>query len=297
MKYLRYGLQNGILISIADVPSGLECNCYCPNCGSVLIARKGKNRTHHFAHYKLSDCGYGSESALHLMAKNIIAKNKIVYIPNAPKDSYDLKKEGKLYKFQEAYIEKQLTPHVRSDVFLVSGKTSLNVEIRVTHEVDDRKKYFLFNDNILTIEIDLSSMINTFSEESVTEYILKGYSTELVFSPKAKSVYAKWWLGEWKEVHRDWGGSKYVKNCRYADIAYFNAYNAYHNCGSTECHECWGFDKYNGGGWLLCLSLYRNLDYTHVEKINEIVKENGIVRYAEIVVDKKLECFGIRPKL
>ena len=81
----------GHVVSIADVPSGLACNCTCPGCGEPLIAKKGKKRSHHFSHSNDSDCSAGYESSLHLAVKMILERKKQMMLPDcvaqhAPKE-------------------------------------------------------------------------------------------------------------------------------------------------------------------------------------------------------------------
>ncbi|MBQ5523446.1 MAG: hypothetical protein IIT86_11670 [Oscillospiraceae bacterium] len=61
---LIYALQNGSIVNISDVESGLKCNCVCPACGERLVAKKGNKMMHHFAHYSDANCAYGYESSL-----------------------------------------------------------------------------------------------------------------------------------------------------------------------------------------------------------------------------------------
>ncbi|MCB0634303.1 MAG: hypothetical protein KDD15_31440, partial [Lewinella sp.] len=56
--------KNGMPVGIQDVPRGLACHCHCPACGAPLIARKGKHKAHHFAHYRQPECTYALESSL-----------------------------------------------------------------------------------------------------------------------------------------------------------------------------------------------------------------------------------------
>lgn len=69
---LVYALRDGILVSIRQVPSGLQPDCRCPACGSPLIAKKGPIRQHHFAHVSGNSCESAAETALHLLAKQVI---------------------------------------------------------------------------------------------------------------------------------------------------------------------------------------------------------------------------------
>ncbi|MBR9847521.1 MAG: hypothetical protein GYB35_16105 [Algicola sp.] len=81
---LTYAIHKNELVHISQVTSGLDCNCICPNsnCKGKLVARKGKVKSHHFAHYSLEDCGGAIESSLHLLAKDILRKTKVFALPD-----------------------------------------------------------------------------------------------------------------------------------------------------------------------------------------------------------------------
>ena len=217
MEKLRYGLCGDKLVHIDDVEKGLACNCICPHCKTQLVAKKGNHNVKHFAHYELADCNHGTETALHLMAKNIISQTRKIFVPYIPKSEYDLSNRGKIMLFENAILEKQLSDNIRGDIVLYCGHSFLNVEIKVTHEVDPLKKLRLYNENLRTIEIDLSDLIENFDATKIRRVIETGTNTELIYSPKAKEIYAKWWLGEWKEIFHDRTGHPYVKKCRYSD--------------------------------------------------------------------------------
>ena len=76
-----YALKDNKLIHISNVENGLKCGCICPSCKGKMIAKKGKIKVHHFAHYN-KDCGLAGETALHLKCKEIIEKNKTFWIPS-----------------------------------------------------------------------------------------------------------------------------------------------------------------------------------------------------------------------
>ena len=79
---LPYGLQGSELRHISDVASGLACKCFCPCCGSALVARKGKRVQHHFSHYDSTTCSGSTETALHLAAKEILEEAMAITLPS-----------------------------------------------------------------------------------------------------------------------------------------------------------------------------------------------------------------------
>ena len=83
---LPYGVREGKLLHISDVPNGLACGCVCPACGDRLVARQGPVREHHFAHAGGNDCGRAVETALHRAAKEILERRKEIVLPSVESD-------------------------------------------------------------------------------------------------------------------------------------------------------------------------------------------------------------------
>jgi hypothetical protein len=280
MEYLKYGLLNDGLVHINEVARGLACNCVCPFCKSPLIAKKGQNKAYHFAHYRLSDCNHGTETALHIMAKNLVAQTKKLWVPFIPENVYDDSEKGKVICFENAEIEKQLTDTIRSDVLLYHGDRALNVEIKVTHDVDLSKQIRLFNLGISTIEIDFSDLKFSFSPELILQKLIDGSHTKLLFSPKRKDIFAKRILGEWKKIYKN----DYVEDCPMTSArAYF--VDVLGEGGPSECHECYGFQECDfSKGQLLCRGILGNFDFERIEQIIEMKKEEGHLRYIKLLL-------------
>lgn len=68
------------MVTPAEVKSGRACDCVCPGCRSPLQARKGDQNVWHFAHDG-SACATGAETAIHLMAKQILAAERNILLP------------------------------------------------------------------------------------------------------------------------------------------------------------------------------------------------------------------------
>lgn len=162
---LQLGVRNGQVVFIDEVERGLDCDCYCPHCGGRLIAKKGEIKQHHFAHYNADNCGKGMETALHLLGKQVLLNEQKLRLPDTdePTDLIDPTVERRRF----GYI---------ADVGAVVAATGeeVDIEIKVTHGVDDNKRANVVQHNALMVEIDLSELLSngTVTRDLVTEKVV-----------------------------------------------------------------------------------------------------------------------------
>jgi competence CoiA-like predicted nuclease len=79
---LPFGLIDNQLKHITEVSNGRACGCVCPKCKRPLEARNnGKIRAAYFAHYNAQECVGATETAVHLMAKQVIVEAKVIKTP------------------------------------------------------------------------------------------------------------------------------------------------------------------------------------------------------------------------
>lgn len=72
----------GRIIHISEAERGLSCNCFCVVCGERMVAKKGPEREHHFAHESnKQDCSASHESLLHRFAKRVIQEKGGLAVP------------------------------------------------------------------------------------------------------------------------------------------------------------------------------------------------------------------------
>ncbi|MGI1671825.1 MAG: hypothetical protein K6L74_16085 [Neptuniibacter sp.] len=149
---LRYGLKDGQLVFIDEVVRGLDCACLCPHCGGKLIARKGEVNQHHFAHYQVENCGKGVETALHLLAKQVLQEEKCIRLPDG--DDLELLTAIEIERRRLGYV---------SDVGAVFPETGeeIDIEIKVTHGVDKEKLDKVISQHAKMMEIDLSGLFKS----------------------------------------------------------------------------------------------------------------------------------------
>lgn len=161
-----FGMKDGRLVFVSDVAFGLKCKCVCPECGQALVARNrdfpGRRRVRHFQHMRTSSCPGGYETAVHLMAKDVLATADAVLLPRWA--SGDVVIEPEPVGIVSAGIEVPLLDGaIRPDV-LVHGMASeiefnvLCFEVRVRHAVDEPKRSLLAANGMDAIEIDLSGL-------------------------------------------------------------------------------------------------------------------------------------------
>ena len=157
-KDLKVGIKEGALVFIDEVDNGLNCGCVCPHCKGVLIAKKGEKNSHHFAHHKTANCGQGVETALHLLGKEIIKTQCCVTLPDGERLTYLTNVE--LEKSRQGYI---------ADIGAVIAETGeeIDIEIKVTHGIDQNKQHKIERDGAQVFEIDLSHLVGADLRRSI----------------------------------------------------------------------------------------------------------------------------------
>lgn len=173
-----FGLRDGRVWAPTEVASGRACGCVCPACHRTLVAKAqaSRRRRPHFAHMVDLGCATGTETGIHLRAKQVICDQMRLLLPGwhgellrwpnpaRLRDSAGNWHEGvrvclpeKQAVLLEAEPERGLGDY-RPDVHAVDEEGVLLIEIRVTHAVDDAKSEQVRGDGLRMIEIDLSSM-------------------------------------------------------------------------------------------------------------------------------------------
>ena len=151
---LTYALnKEGNLVHVDSVPNGNGCDCICPCCKKELCAKNGGDqRIHHFAHLGGADCANGIESALHLMAKDILQKVKSIRLPAIANVC-----KSKLLHLDKVDIEVyDESTALRPDCVGRYGDKIIWIEFKRTHAVDKKKKGKIISKRIDCIEIDLN---------------------------------------------------------------------------------------------------------------------------------------------
>lgn len=157
-------------VRVEDVPSGLACNCYCAKCESRFVAVHATQCQWHFRHHNVDDCGGSFETAVHLMAKQVLVAEKCMMLPYLKvRPSRDLWQIGTRVTQEELVVSRQLTyfDHVEDEVRMESripdivafkGGRKLLVEVFVTHDLTEDKIAWIRENDLATVRVNLSWM-------------------------------------------------------------------------------------------------------------------------------------------
>lgn len=206
---IPFGMRvDGTLVGAAEVglTNGLGCQCVCPKCNARLVARnQGEHNRPHFAHEasvvvpteveinEREPCVGAKETSIHLMAKQIIAGNFSVRLPEVTATLPPLKPRvlhtsavDLWHKLDNVRLEvwyEGFRPDIvaayagqvadgRSRPFAVKGN-DVAIEIVVTHASNAEKIEKLRQKELAAIEIDISRERYTATAASLRELINK----------------------------------------------------------------------------------------------------------------------------
>lgn len=166
-------------VYIDEVPNGKNCGCFCKECGGDLVAKNnGKIKVHHFAHATGNDSISCSQTALHILAKEIIAEERCVAIPRSGKIEF--------YSADKVELEKSLGDII-PDVFATVKGRAFMMEILVSHAIDEEKLDKIKEHRISCIEIDLSG--KTFElKEDVRVALKNPFNMKIIYDDDIRMI-------------------------------------------------------------------------------------------------------------
>lgn len=189
----QYGLREGKLVDINTVESGLKCGCVCPSCSRPFVAYKGRILKPHFKHKASASCNFSFETALHYLAKEIIAEKKYLDLPDIEEvqpfqfaSYYTSENQAPFHqkytrvRFDKVEVEKY-EGNFKPDLKCYVGNSVLLIEITVTHGIDAAKLQKIQSNNIPLLEIDLSNFGTDITRQKVRAAL---YNQKEQYPPK-----------------------------------------------------------------------------------------------------------------
>lgn len=167
------------MVSPSDVESGRACACICPECEAPLIAKKGEKRIWHFAHEGAA-CENGAETAIHRMAKQILAEQRTVALPAVDVLVSEVDAYGQVQKvsnriapptvvqYQDVRLEAS-KDNRRPDAVGGGGSATQEhfIEVFVRHAVDDVKAAEFQAQDAICFEICLNDVSDSLTVDEL----------------------------------------------------------------------------------------------------------------------------------
>lgn len=204
---LTYAIgENGKSVHIDAVKNGGACKCLCPHCKKPVDAKNGGAiRDHHFAHSHGFTCEGAYESALHMLAKEVLLEEQCLRLPDSENPKYP---QG-LIHLRSVELEKVDNEHgIRPDVEgIMENGERLLIEILVSHKVQRRKHDTILENGLKCIEIDLNYV--ELDKEKIRHFLLEETDD-------------RQWIKEYEEKSKGDGlGNTYERNAWHEKAAGF----------------------------------------------------------------------------
>jgi hypothetical protein len=256
---LPFGLKEGELVEVSEVERGLQCGCFCPNCNSPLIARKGGGMIHHFAHKNEGNCKGALETTLHLGAKDILDRFKKIMLPPVITflrwDYSILLYNEQTLVFDKISLEKRLDDIIPDIIIEIQGK-ELIIEIAVSHYIDNRKKEKIERLNISTLEIDLRKYKKHINFKELEDILINtSKHKSWIYNTKEQNF-----IKEIKGVGKEMGIIKrgthhHVDHCPLHVRNWEGRTYANYDVDCFKCNFNFGnrYDDLNSQDWITCL--------------------------------------------
>lgn len=171
---------DGDTVHVSEVQRGAACGCVCPGCGKPLVARKGAEVEHHFAHADGEECRHGYRNSLYLAFRRAAAELGRIRLPAYEKNRTLTEDGGGLH----VLIPETVTPIDSIDLtrkggdeisglLIVRGKRQLIIRLLTGFGENTRSQAKLRAVGLSVLEIDLTR------EESLDMYKARSYFTDL----------------------------------------------------------------------------------------------------------------------
>lgn len=220
---LGYGLRDGQIINVnalSNDEKGLKCNCLCPNCKTQLLAKLGSKNRWHFAHVNAEcDIKIANQTALHILAKEIIEKYKQFTFPALTVDFEETDCPDLIYDYDMSHILPESLEYIKAvkvkcdevvlekmvsgiipDVMILTNNKKCMIEIAVTHFIDNEKMEKIKEIALPVVEIDLSHLQSkNLSYNELKKILIDGTKYKRwIYNPK-KLEAIKWAKDEYEK--------------------------------------------------------------------------------------------------
>lgn len=170
---LVYALFGAQLVHVSEVSRGLDCGCICPHCLAALIARQGEIRVAHFAHQGGQPCYWARETAIHLLAKEIISRHSALELPEVRSRDRDRVLTGaRRISYNRVRVEQRFHDII-PDIIVTTEGGDLIIEVFVTNKVRNTKVEKIRQQKTRAIEVDVRNLRHVLNRTEVESQIIE----------------------------------------------------------------------------------------------------------------------------
>ncbi|WP_394151079.1 hypothetical protein [Vibrio maritimus] len=198
---IPFGLKEGKIHHVKNVPNGLACGCICPNCENKLVAKNnGEQKRPHFAHAVDAECSnYDVMSYLHRYAQQLLETECSVILPEfffSPEvtliDFSVLRGQSISYPAVRVLFDTVQSEYAwgkyRVDTHGRVKNRSLFIEVTVTHENEPEKIAAIVEQGKPAIEIVLTDLHNSdklYQDDEIRKAVFDPLNARWIHHPKA----------------------------------------------------------------------------------------------------------------
>lgn len=261
----------GKSVYIDDVPNGKKCECFCTECGGNLIAKNnGRIKIHHFAHENGNDSIKCCQTALHLLAKEIIAEERRIPIPRSGHIEF--------YDCNQIELEKRLDDII-PDIYALCENRPFIIEIFVSHKIDDQKAKKIEKKHISTVEINLSEGTYS-SKDEIRNAIYNSKNTRIIYDDDIRII------SERREIILNHGIKKQIQDNGCIKCTYANTFVT-----TDYCKQC-VYNEEDETKLIHCGCFLPSLPKQALKNIDNIVSKDKKVMFTGESIDYNKFHFG-----
>ena len=168
---------DGRLYDVDEVENGLACECHCPGCGVVLIARHGEVNRHHFAHYGHQPCDYGLEAGIRQAVKEVLDRRREIRLPAVTMDFGENLTEVVIQPEQTVQLDDvELVDEGTKlpDVVVVRGDRRLYIDVQVTKGMNSNRLAALQDQGTGVLQVSMSHFDDGVRMKDIEELVVDG---------------------------------------------------------------------------------------------------------------------------
>ncbi len=188
--------EDNRVIHISEAERGASCRCICPACGDTLIARKGDETGHHFAHSAGDDCAYSFTSSLYYAIYRTINELGYLVLPPYIKNrsvtehgsgTHIIMPQAKV-KVERSELTRKASAGITGIIAYCSGKPLL-IKILTAYTIKKRNMSKIQELGLPLLEIDLSR--NDFLDKDTAVKLLTTAPPQIywVYNRRAETIW------------------------------------------------------------------------------------------------------------